>query len=153
MVLRRFAEGAELVTAQRDKDAARRLSKRTYCLANIAYLDPAIACNRDPWRPAQRDQRHAALPCRGCGVGRDDRGVGMRGIDQHVDALARQIVRKPRDAAEAADAQRHRLLGRRRRAAGKRQRDVEIGMASEAPGQLSRFRRAAENEDSCHADC
>ena len=75
----------------------------------------------------------------------------MRGVDQSIDALAGEIVREARGAAEAADAHRHRLRGGRRRAAGERQRDVEAGAAGEASGQLPRFGGAAENEDACHA--
>ena len=74
----------------------------------------------------------------------------MGGVDQSVDALADEIVRETFGAAKATDADRHRLRGGRCRAAGERQRDVEAGTAGEAPGQLPRFRGAAEYEDACH---
>ena len=74
----------------------------------------------------------------------------MGGVDQGIDALADEIFRKTFGTAKAADTDRHRLRGGRGRAAGERQRDVEAGTAGEAPGQLPRFRGAAENEDACH---
>ena len=74
----------------------------------------------------------------------------MGGVDQGVEALADEIVREAFGAAKAADADRHRLRGGRCGATGKRQRDLDAGTAGEAPGQLPRFRSAAENEDACH---
>ena len=74
----------------------------------------------------------------------------MGGVDQGIDALANEIFCKTVGTAKAADTNRHRLCGGRGGAAGERQRDVEVGTSGEAPGQLPRFRSAAENEDACH---
>jgi hypothetical protein len=49
---------------------------------------------------------------------------------------AHEIVREARGAAEAAAANRHRLRAPASRAAGERQRDVEIGAAGQAPASI-----------------
>ena len=84
-------------------------------------------------------------------MGRDRRGIGMGGVDQHLDVLRGEISRQPLGAAEAADPHRNRLGGRVGRAAGQRKRYLEIGPAREAPGQLPRLARAAEDENIPHA--
>ena len=150
IVLRRIAERLKLVAAERDKDAARCLTKRPHRLADITHLDPPVTRNFNPWRSSQRDQLHAASP-RGCdGVCRNHIGVWMGGVDQGIDALADEIFCETFGTTKATDTDRHRLRGGRCRAAGERQRDVEAGTAGEAPGQLPGFRSTAENEDACH---
>ena len=74
----------------------------------------------------------------------------MRGVDQHVDAFAGEIIGKPGSAAKAAAAHGHRLRRRRRGTAGQRQRHAQIFAPGQASGQLPRFRSAAENKDACH---
>ena len=71
----------------------------------------------------------------------------MRRVDQRIDALAAQIIGQAGGAAKSAAADRHGLTRRRRGAAGKRGRDIEIAAPGEALGQRARFRSAAENED------
>ena len=85
----------------------------------------------------------------GGGISRNGVRIGMRGVDQHVDALLDQMIREPGDAAEAADANRHALRRRRGSTAGERQRDDKIGAARQALRQHSRLRRAAEDENFC----
>ena len=75
----------------------------------------------------------------------------MGRIDQHVDVLGKEIVRKPVGAAEAADPHRNRLGGRRGGAAGERKRHAQVGAAGEPLGQLPRLDRAAEYENLSHA--
>ena len=53
----------------------------------------------------------------------------MRGVDQHVDVLAYQIIGQSGGTAEAAAAHRHGLARRRDRPPGERERHVEIGPA------------------------
>ena len=84
-------------------------------------------------------------------MGCDGRGIGMGGIDQHVDTLGGEIGRQALDAAEAADTDRDRLGGGLGRAARQRKRYVEIGSVREEPGQLPRLARAAEDENIPHA--
>ena len=83
---------------------------------------------------------------------RNDSRVGMRGVDQSVDALRDEIVGQARGAAKAADANRHGMRDRRSGAAGERQRHVEIAALGEAFAEQARFRGAAENEDAWHAN-
>jgi hypothetical protein len=151
IVPRRIAQRLKLVAAERDKDAARRLTKRPNRLTDIAHLDPPVTRNLNPWRSSQRDQLHAAAPRGRDGVRRNHVGVRMGGVDQGIDALADEIFCETVGAAKATDTDRHRLRGGRCRAAGERQGDFEIVTPDEASGQLPRFRGAAENEDACHA--
>ena len=75
----------------------------------------------------------------------------MRGVDQNVDALVNEIVRKPRGAAETTAANRHALARGRSGAAGQRKDDLRVAAPSQAFGQQPRFRGAAKNEDARHA--
>ncbi len=150
-VLRGLVEWAELVAAERNKDAARRCLERAHCLTHVAYFGPSVASSRDPWRPPQRQQRDAGLAGSFDGIVGYDASIGMRGVDQKVDTLARQIVRKPCDAAEATAAHGHGLACRRSGAAGERKPHIEFGPACQPLRQQSRFCGAAENEDALHA--
>ena len=73
----------------------------------------------------------------------------MRGVDQRIDPLAQQIIRKAGDAAETADANRHRLTRGRSGAAGERQRNVEVTAARQLFRQQPRFGGSSENENLC----
>ena len=87
-------------------------------------------------------------------IARGDHLRGRRsGVDQPVDPLAREILCEPFGAAEAADAHRHRMRHRTAGAARERQGDRKIGAPRQAPRQLPRLRRAAEDEDAPHAAC
>ena len=74
----------------------------------------------------------------------------MRCVNERIDALTPEIIRKSRRAAEAAAANRHALFGGRCGAAGKRQRNVECGALGKLPGQQPRIASAAENKDAWH---
>src|SRR5580704_595904 len=74
IVLRCIAERLKLVAAERDKDAARRLTDRPHRLADVVHLDPPITCDRDPGRASQRDQWHAASPRSFDGIRRNHAG-------------------------------------------------------------------------------
>ena len=142
---------ADLLAADRKEGAALRIAKRTNGIADILSLGPSVASDRRPGRPPQGDDRDLCNG-RGCRrMGRDGRGIGMGGIDQHVDTLGGEIGRQPLDAAEAADTHRDRLGGGLGRAARQRKRYVEIGSVREEPGQLPRLARAAEDENIPHA--
>jgi len=73
--------------------------------------------------------------------------VRMRRIDQHIDVLGGKIVGEPLRAAEAADAKLNRDSRRRTSATGERQRHSDPDMRGKPLRQLTRFRRAAQNED------
>jgi len=150
MVLRRLREGSDLAFAEREEDMAGRLAQRLDRRGGIGNLDPVIAGERHPWRPAQCKQRHAR-GCRRVGrMGRDDCSVRMRPIDERVDAFGCQISAKALGAAESADPHRHRVRGGRRGAARERDRYGHIDAFGKTFRQASRFRRAAENEDASH---
>ncbi len=151
MVLRRRGERREFVTPERNEDAASRFPQRLHRVGHASRLDPSIPRNRDPRRPADRHTRHFGLSRRLYGVCCDDSSVRMRCVDQRADVFSHEIVRKPRGAAEPADANRHRLRRGRCSSAGERKRDVKPGAPGQAAGQDPRFRGAAENKDAWHA--
>ena len=112
VVLRRRREGVELLPADGQEHAARRRAERRR---------PRRRCRRPrssgrrpaPSRPAaQRNERHAGLSRRRRRHAPTSGGVGVRGVDQHVDPLGGEIIRQTLGAAEAADAHRNRLGGR-----------------------------------------
>jgi hypothetical protein len=147
MMLRRCAERRDLLAAERDEYPPRRAAEHVDRLGDIGNLDPAIADDPRPRRPAQRDESDAGRRDRLRGVRRHLGGIGMRRIDQDVDALARQIVCEPGRTAEAAsshgDGLRRWLPG----TAGERQGQRQVGLRRQPLRQQARFRRAAENED------
>lgn len=152
-VLRRSREDSDLGLAEREKHVARRFAERFHSRCGIGHLDPAIAGTRRPGRAPKREQGDGR-GCRGGGcVGRDRRRIGMRHIDQRVDAFSSEISRKALGAAESADPYRRSLRCRRRGAARERDRYGHIGAFGETLRQTSRFRGPAENEDAPHAAC
>ena len=93
---------------------------------------------------------HGGLTHGGSGVFRNDTCVGMRSVDQRVDTLLDEIIGQPFGAAKAADADRHGVRNRRGRAAGERERHIEVGTLGEAFAQQASFSGAAEDEDAWH---
>ena len=149
-MLRRVGERREFIAAERNKDVAGLFADGAHGRAGAADFGPAIACDRNPRRPPQRDKRQTGFACRGDGIRRNHRRIGMRGIDQRVDALPAEIIGQARGTAETADANRHGMRHRRSRAAGERQRHVEAAALGEAFAEQASFRGAAENEDASH---
>jgi len=117
----------------------------------IADLNPSVARHGAPRRPAQHHKRHGCFARRAGGVLRNDARVGVRGIDQGIDAFLGKMIRQTLGAAETANADRHGMRNRRGRAAGKRQRHVKAGARSEPFRQVPGFRRPAEDENFSHA--
>ena len=150
MLRRRGGEGCEFVAAKRNKDPARFISDSDHRRGGIAHLDPVIACDGSPGRPAQRHERHAGLARGGYSIGRNDARIGMGRVDQGVDTLRDEIIGEPRGAAKATDANWYGMRHRRSRAAGERQRDIEAAALGEAFAQQTTLRCAAENEDASH---
>ena len=150
MMLRRLAERRELVAAERDEHAARRKAKRLHGGAHVGDFIPAVAVDRLPCRPAQRDQANVGERRSAGRVERHRRRIRMGGIDQRGDALGAQVGGKTLGPAEPADPRRHRLLRRRGGAAGERERHGKRAAFGEPSRELPRFRRAAENEDASH---
>jgi hypothetical protein len=77
----------------------------------------------------------------------------MGRVDERGNALRAQIGGQPFGAAEAADARRHRLGDRRRRAAGKREHYRHVGTTAQALRKAPGFESAAQDEDPSHGDC
>ena len=77
----------------------------------------------------------------------------MGGIDQRIDPLRAQIVRKSSGPAEATDAHRHGLRGGPGGAPGERDREGKIGARCQAFAQLAGFAGATEDEEAWHAAC
>jgi len=153
MVLRRRGERRDLLAPERQEHMARKSAKRGDGAGGVGNFDPAIPCNRGPGRAAQRNQRHFRERCGTRRIGGDGGRIGMRRIDENIDARGGEMVREPVGAAEAAAAHRDRLRRWRRGAAGKRQRHHKVAAVGEAGGKLPRLRGAAQYEDACHGAC
>ena len=147
MVLRRVPQCCEFIAAKRNENAPGRLSEGAHRFGNVARFDPPIAGNGKPWRPPQHHQRHVGLVRSSDGIARDDAGVRVSGVNECIDPLAHEIIRKTRGAAKAAAANRNRLAHRRGGAAGERHGDFKVGAARQPLRQYPRLRGAAKNKD------
>jgi hypothetical protein len=150
VVLRRSREDSDLGLAERNKNTARRFAECFHRRRGIRHLDPVVARERRPRRTPERQQRDACGCRRRSCIGRDDRGVRMRRVDESIDAFGCEISRKALGAAESADAHRHTLGGRRPGAPRERDRYGHVRAFAETLRQPSRLRGAAENEDAPH---
>ncbi|EXL09989.1 hypothetical protein BG36_18380 [Aquamicrobium defluvii] len=146
-VLRGSREGTRLLPADAQKHAARPGPEHPHRTRHIVRERPAVAVPLFPARTTQRQYRDTRLLRRFSRIGGNARRIGMRGIDQQIDPLFRQITRQPLRATEAANAHRHRLANRVSGATGQRKRDIEFGNGREPFRRLPRFRRSAQNED------
>ncbi len=153
MVLRRLHEWRELVAPQRHKDPAQSAPERGHRLRDIGDLGPAIAGKAQPRRPVEREVRNLRTLGRTHGIFRDRCRVGMRRIDQGVDACNSEIIGKPLGAAETAGAHRDRLRRGCGGAPGERERHGEVRARGKPRRKPPRLRRAAENEDASHGRC
>lgn len=145
VVVRRAHKGREFVSAERHKDPARRPTNRSGRFGHIGGSDPVIAWNANPWWAVQRQQRNIHALCSPRRIDRDDRGVGMRGIDQYGDALPQQVVSKALGTAKSADPHRDGLRRGRPCAPGKREGQGHVGARSKASRKRACLRGAAEN--------
>ena len=89
-MLRRRGEGRDLVAAERDEHAPRRLAERRHRRGRIGHKRPAVAGLLPPGRPAQGDERQTGRRSRRDGIGADAGGIGMGGIDQQATPWARR---------------------------------------------------------------
>ena len=90
------ANGASSLRPSATKHAAGFRPERAHRIAGIVHFGPAVAGDRGPWRPPQRDEGHVGSARGGGSVRRNGVGIGMRGVDQRVDALLRQDNRQAR---------------------------------------------------------
>ncbi len=147
MMLRSRIEVEGLLPADREEDAQRRASERNDRIGKRGDARPAIAFGRAPAGALEPDQRRAGCLGGALGVGRNLPREGVGGVDQKVDAVALKKGSQSIGAPESAGAHRHGLRRRIGGAAGKRQRDVEIGPQRQPTRQLAGFGGAAQNED------
>jgi len=153
MMLRRPREDSNLAFAEREKHMSRRVAQRLQRRRGIGDFDPSVAAQRRPWSAPQCEQGNARGRGGGGRVRGDDFGVGVRRVDESVDALIDEISREALGPAEAADAHPRGLRGGRRGTPGERDRYGEIGTSGETFREPSRFRSAAEDEDASHVGC
>lgn len=146
-MLRCGRENADLLTSDAQEHAARSCSKRPHRVRHIVHPGPAVAFSVPPAGAAQSQYRHASPLRRLRRVGRNARGIGMRGVDQQFDSLLGQMSRQPFCPAEAADPHRNQLANRVFGAAGQRKRDMEFGRGREPFRGLPGLRRSAQNEN------
>ena len=74
----------------------------------------------------------------------------MRGVDEGIGSVFRQVGDEARRATETADADGHGLCDRRVRSPGQRQRHGKAFALGEAARQMPRLGGPAENEDVSH---
>lgn len=146
-VLRRALERRKFLTAECEKDPPRLLVSEHGCNAQgVGNFFPSVAGRRRPRRPAQRDDRDTDIGRSGRRVRRNLRGVGVRRVDQNIDAGFPEMLRQSIHATEAANAHRHGMRHWLFGAPRKRQRDIEVSALSKAPGELPRLGCAAQDE-------
>jgi len=150
MMLGRSDEWRELLAAEREENPARVAAERAGCDSDIQHLDPTIAGSRNPWRSPHRQHGCARLPRCMYRVGGNGGGIGMRRIDQRVDALAGKVLRKSPRTAKTANPDRHRLRCGRSGATRKRKDHVEVRATGKLGCEVPCFRSAAEYQDSPH---
>lgn len=146
MVLRRAAEGCNLLASKSEKDPTRGGAQGADGIPRIGHLGPAIARKRRPrWSPeghvrnaGHRGRLHSILRY-GC-------RVRMRRIDEYIDLLGAEISGEPLGAAEPTNADRGGHRHGRIGTAGERNRKLE-SLPGEPFAQQACFRRATENED------
>lgn len=150
VVLRLVREIRKVHAPHGEHHALARARKRLHRPGNVRNIDPAVALLRLPRRAGERDQRHLR-PCAGShGVGAHLRGKGVGGVNDMGDARLGQVVRKPLDPAETADAQRQRLRGGIGHAPGHRDRAVQPCIGKGA-AKARAFGGAAKHEKvACH---
>ena len=149
-VLRRFDKWPQFFATQRDKHPPRCGSQGLHRFADIVDFIPAISGYRRPAWPFERQKPHAASGCGAQRIGRNHRRVGVRSIDQGVEALRSQKRGEPLATAETTNPHWHRLNGWPRRASGKRHHHLKPRADDKPFGQLPRFRCSTENENAPH---
>ena len=152
MMLWGGSEWRDLLPADREKHPPRTLPERRHRCCGIGNFGPAVAGNRDPWRAPQREQRNAGSAGSLRGVTRDDRRIGVGGVDQRADFFGPQIIRQPAGATKPAAAHRHPVRSRHNSASGERERHGVFSSGGQVFGQAARLQSAAEDED-IHVAC
>jgi len=144
--------GMRLLSAGRQKDAARRGSKCADGFGDSRDMRPPIAGLFAPERAAQRDGWSTGLFGSLGGIGGNSGGIGMGGIHEQVKFPVTQKARKSVRTAESANSDRNRLFGRFFGSPRERQQDIEIGALPQSLRQQARLACAAEHQNAefCH---
>ena len=138
------ARGIQVLVAKNSGGAA--TSGKIAAARGLGLPVVMIDRHRLPGRPFEDDQRDAGGVRGAQGVGGDDAGEGMRGVDQRGDPLRPAPVGEALRAAEAADA--HRAGGQCRHpgASGEGEGDADARAAGERGGERPGLAGSAENE-------
>lgn len=139
-------ERSQLLPPDGEENAPRFLPQGRDGIERVSHIDPDIPFFSHPRRPAQRKKRRTSLSSRGHCIGRNHRGVWVRGIDQHVHVLIPQVVRETVSSAKPAAPDRQRLGCRCGGSAGQRDRRPKLP-ARERPSELACFGRSAKNQN------
>lgn len=151
VMLRSGGERRDILASDSEKHLAWHVSERADRAGDIVDVDPSVAGDLSPRWPSQC-QNFSSCSCGGIGrMVRHDGGVGMGCVDQHIDMLRGKVVGEAVGAAKTSDPHRHRLGGRLRRAAGKRQRHAEISTVRKPSSQLPGLDGTSEYENMPHA--
>lgn len=149
VVLRLRGKGLDVHPPQRQHDAPAWPAKQIDRTLDVAGAKPAIAGNRRPGGPGQRDVRNARNPG---GIDRMGAHLGRKGvgcIHKVGDVVAPQVLDQSCNAAEAADTGLDRLGLWRLRSAGIAERGFNA-FCCEQTRQCACLRRAAQEENIRH---
>jgi len=146
MMLWCTAERPQLLAPHREKNPPRAAAQCPHGTFRPGYIDPKVAVSCLPGGPAQSQDWRAGFRGSRCGIRGDCASVRMRCIDQEINAVGPQIVRKTLHAAEAAHADRNALVGRC--AGSTRQRNCcGERKPRESRGELASLSRTSQNQD------
>lgn len=137
----------ELPAPDRKEDDAWRVAKLGDGLFYAADIDPGIAGDGLPRLPLQHDQRQTDFSRCQSRIARDVLRERVRGIDENVDSGIPQKPDKSFGPSEPADAHFTSMLKGCFRAAGERERDLEVSSRHEPRGEKARFGCSAQNEN------
>ncbi len=151
LVLGRGFEMESFLSADGEENAFRRGAESLDCVWDRANTGPAIAGFRFPRGAAQSKKRNSGAACRDRRIMRDACRKGMGGIDQKIEIFSLQKLGKSVAATEATAAGGNRLGHGLCRASGERKQAVAIVAFSQRSSQLSRFGRAAKDQDTVFA--
>ncbi|GAA0000125.1 hypothetical protein BRDID11002_01250 [Bradyrhizobium diazoefficiens] len=148
-VLRFIPERRDVLAADGEEHVCRRLGQSGDRCIDVADLDPVVTGCFSPGGAFERDQRRAGFRACRDGVAAHLGSERMRRVDHMRDAFTANVIGEPAHAAEAADAGRQRLVGRRTGAAAIGIDGIHAGVR-DLRGKLTRIARSAQNEGACH---
>lgn len=148
-MLRLGREGGEVLAADGEKDARRRVGQGGDACGDIGHGMPAVARPRCPGGALEAEQWRVRLRAGSDRIAAHAGCERMRGVDDVGDAIVREVSREAGDAAEATDARRQRLCGGRGGAAGIGEHAIDAS-AGKRLRKPARFRRTAQQKDARH---